>query len=82
MKILKNIKYLNIALFILMLLFVLLVMASIQENSVEAMVYYYLAMIVITGVAFLSINLLSFEKKVVANSIPSEVISKELEEQS
>ena len=54
----KNIKYLNIALFILMLLFVLLVMASIQENSVEAMVYYYLAMIVITGVAFLSINLL------------------------
>lgn len=81
MKIFKNIKYLNIVLFILMLLFVILVMASLQGSSVAGMVYFYMAMIAITGMAFLSINLLSFEKKNVTKSIASEIITKELEEQ-
>jgi hypothetical protein len=59
MKILRNIKYLNILIFVLLLLFVVLIMSAIHPNEVEKMVYLYLAMIVVTGVAFLGINLLT-----------------------
>ena len=73
MKILRNIKYLNIVLFVLLLLFVFLIMASIQQNEVERKVYFYLAMIVAAGVTFLGINLLNFGNKKVTQSPVSEV---------
>lgn len=81
MKMLRNTKYLNIVLFVLLLLFVVLIMASIKQNEVERKVYFYLAMIVVTGVTFSGINLLTFGNKKNAQSLVSGIIPDEVNDQ-
>jgi hypothetical protein len=75
MKMLRNIKYLNIVLFVLLLLFVVLIMATIQQHEVERKVYFYLAMIVVSGVTFLGINLWTIGNKKNEQSRVSDIIS-------
>jgi putative methionine-R-sulfoxide reductase with GAF domain len=59
----KNLKYLNIVLFLLVIFFVILVIGTISQHEIQGKTYFFLLMIIITGMAFLGLNLLSFEKE-------------------
>lgn len=60
---LKSHKYLNIALFVLTITFVLLVIRSVQQAEVPVSSYVYLFLIVLTALAFMALNILNHFSK-------------------
>ncbi len=67
MKFLKTNKYLSPLLFLINLGLVVLVVAGVREHEVPGSTYLYLVLLVVTGIAFLSLNLLSQkEEKIVS----------------
>jgi putative methionine-R-sulfoxide reductase with GAF domain len=64
----KSHKYLNIALFVLTIAFVLLVIRSVQQAEVPVSSYVYLFLIALTGLTFMAVNMLNpFSKDHQAN---------------